>query len=196
MCIFLYCAAKLQIISKKIRRELKNVYFCIRIVYIFIMSGKTKRLLAIKKIINSVKVSTQEELLSVLAEKGFALTQATLSRDLKFLKVGKISDPEKGYIYFLPEGTESPAIKPHSTKDNFPVNGFISLKFSNNLGVIRTKSGYASSIASLIDSNAPYEILGTIAGDDTILLIPVEDVRPQDVKNALVVIMPELEGKI
>jgi transcriptional regulator of arginine metabolism len=143
-----------------------------------------------------MKISTQEELLTVLAEKGFALTQATLSRDLKFLKVGKIADPEKGYIYFLPEGQEGLQIKHAINRDNFPVNGFISIKFSNNLGVIRTKSGYASSIASLIDSNAPYEVLGTIAGDDTILVIPVEGVAPQDVKNAMIMIMPELEGKI
>lgn len=160
------------------------------------MSAKTKRLLAIRKIIGTVKVSTQEELLTILADKGFALTQATLSRDLKFLKVGKVSDPHKGYVYFLPEGSENVQIKLPSAKDNFPVNGFISLKFSNGLGVIRTKSGYASSIASLIDSNAPYEILGTIAGDDTILIIPVEDASPQDIKNALILIMPELESKI
>ena len=160
------------------------------------MSGKTKRLLAIRKIVSSLKIGTQEELLSVLAEKGFALTQATLSRDLKFLKVGKIADPQKGYVYFLPEGSDPGHIKPAISKDNFPVNGFISLKFSNNMGVIRTKSGYASSIASLIDSNAPYELLGTIAGDDTILIIPIESASPQDVKNTLIMIMPELEGKI
>lgn len=160
------------------------------------MSAKTKRLLAIRKIIGAMKIGTQEELLSVLAEKGFALTQATLSRDLKFLKVGKIADPVKGYVYFLPEGNDVAQIKQSMGKDNFPVNGFITLKFSNNMGVIRTKSGYASSIASLIDSNAPYEVLGTIAGDDTILIIPVEGAGPQDVRNALVMIMPELEGKI
>jgi transcriptional regulator of arginine metabolism len=160
------------------------------------MSAKTKRLLAIRKIIGTTKVSTQEELLTILADKGFALTQATLSRDLKFLKVGKVSDPQKGYVYFLPEGSESVQIKLPSAKDNFPVNGFISLKFSKGLGVMRTKSGYASSIASHIDSNAPYEILGTIAGDDTILIIPIEDAMPQDIKNALILIMPELDGKI
>ena len=160
------------------------------------MSSKTKRLLAIRKIVSTTKISTQEELLFVLAEKGFALTQATLSRDLKFLKVGKISDPEKGYIYFLPEGADVVQIKHAVNKDNFPVNGFISIKFSNNLGVIRTKSGYASSIASLIDSHAPYEILGTIAGDDTILIIPVVGVSHQDIKNAMIMIMPELEGKL
>ena len=160
------------------------------------MSAKTKRLLAIRKIISSSKISTQEELLSILADKGFELTQATLSRDLKFLKVGKVADAQKGYCYFLPELTENVATRANASKDAFPVNGFLSLKFSNNLGVIRTKSGYASSIASLIDSNAPYEVLATIAGDDTILIIPVEGIGQQDVKNALVMIMPELDGKI
>ena len=160
------------------------------------MSAKTKRLLAIRKIISTSKIGTQEELLTILSEKGFELTQATLSRDLKFLKVGKIADPQRGYCYFLPDTPEINQNRQALNKDVFPVNGFLSLKFSNNLGVIRTKSGYASSIASLIDSNAPYEVLATIAGDDTILLIPVEGIGQQDIKNALVMIMPELEGKI
>ncbi|MGC8802801.1 MAG: arginine repressor [Bacteroidales bacterium] len=160
------------------------------------MGAKAKRLLTIKNILSTMKISTQEELLCILAERGFSLTQATLSRDLKTLKVGKIADPKKGYVYFLPEYHDHADEKSSHMHENFPVNGFISLRFSNNLGVIRTKSGYASSIASLIDASAPYEILGTLAGDDTILIIPVEDATPQDIKNALLVIMPELEGKI
>jgi transcriptional regulator of arginine metabolism len=161
------------------------------------MGAKTKRLLIIKKIISSMKIGTQDELLSVLMEKGFKLTQATLSRDLKFLKIGKVSDVKKGYIYFLPDAVENSKMKDtNSSADNFPINGFISLKFSNNLGVMRTKAGYASSIASYIDMRAPFEILGTIAGDDTILIIPVEGARPKNIKNALVMIIPELEDKI
>lgn len=161
------------------------------------MSGKTKRLLLIKKIISSMQIGNQEELLTILAEKGYKLTQATLSRDLKFLKIGKVSDLKKGYIYFLPDSVKNINTRNIGiSNDNFPINGFISLKFSNNLGVIRTKAGYASSIASFIDIRAPYEILGTIAGDDTILIIPVEGARPKNVKNALVMIIPELEDKI
>lgn len=161
------------------------------------MSGKTKRLLIIKKIISSTKVGTQDELLTLLAEKGYMLTQATLSRDLKFLKIGKVSDTEKGYIYFLPDsGEKLSSNKIGIPTDSFPTNGFVSLKFSNNLGVIRTKAGYANSIASYIDTKAPYEILGTIAGDDTILIIPIEGIKPKDVKNALVMIIPDLEGKV
>ena len=143
-----------------------------------------------------MKVGTQEELLNILSDKGFDLTQATLSRDLKFLKVGKVANPQKGYVYFLPESSNNSSPNASNGKDNFPVNGFISIKFANNLGVIRTKAGYASGIASLIDANAPYEVLGTIAGDDTILLIPVEGVSQEDIKNAIIMIMPELENRI
>jgi len=161
------------------------------------MGGKTKRLLIIKKIISSTKVGTQDELLTLLAEKGYMLTQATLSRDLKFLKIGKVSDIEKGYIYFLPDSGEKLSSNNIGIpNDSFPTNGFVSLKFSNNLGVMRTKAGYANSIASYIDTKAPYEILGTIAGDDTILIIPIEGIKPKDVKNALVMIIPDLEGKV
>ena len=161
------------------------------------MNLKNKRLIAIKKIISSTKIGTQEELLSLLVEKGYQLTQATLSRDLRFLKIGKILDADKGYIYFLPETGENNNSKESEISGvSFPLNGFISLKFSNNLGVIRTKAGYASSIASYIDLKAPYEIMGTIAGDDTILVIPIEGIRPKDVKRALIMIIPELEGRI
>jgi len=159
------------------------------------MKNKTQRLLAIRKIIVSNKIGTQDELLQKLLEEGFSYTQATLSRDLKFLKVGKISDPEKGYIYFINEGPVNKEVRSTSS-DNFPVNGFVSIKFANNLAVIRTLPGYAGSIASLIDSHDLYQILGTIAGDDTILLILVEGVTRQDVINAMVLIMPELKGKI
>jgi len=163
----------------------------------YTMSVKTQRLIAIRKIITSQKISTQEELLLRLGERGFELTQATLSRDLKFLKVGKSADPEKGYVYFLPESSAVSADPAKRTAtENFMIDGFMSLKFSNNLGVIKTKAGYASSIASLIDSRNLYEILATIAGDDTILLIPVDGVGPQDIKNAIVMIMPDLEGRI
>ena len=67
------------------------------------MGNRTERLLAIKGLISSAKISSQDELLHLLEERGLSYTQATLSRDLKFLKVNKISDPEKGYIYELPD---------------------------------------------------------------------------------------------
>lgn len=140
-----------------------------------------------------MKVSSQEELLNILEEKGLNYTQATLSRDLKFLKVNKIADSEKGYIYELPEQHNSVGVE---YAESYAAKGFVSIQFSNNLGIIKTLPGYASSIASLIDRSNPFEIVGTIAGDDTILIVPHENVNEKDVINALILIIPELKDKI
>jgi transcriptional regulator of arginine metabolism len=155
------------------------------------MGNRTERLLAIKDLITSEKISSQEELLRLLQEKGLSYTQATLSRDLKFLKVNKISDNEKGYIYQLPE-QHFPG---NDIAESYAAKGFTSIQFANNLGIIKTIPGYASSIASLIDKSNPFEIAGTIAGDDTILIIPHDNVSEKDVINALVLIIPELKEK-
>jgi transcriptional regulator of arginine metabolism len=157
------------------------------------MGNRTERLLAIKEIITNNKVSSQEELLSILEKRGLNYTQATLSRDLKFLKVNKISDAEKGYIYELPDQHFIPG---GDIAETYAAQGFVSIQFANNLGVIKTMPGYASSIASLIDRASPFEIVGTIAGDDTILIIPHDNVSEQDVINALVLIIPELKNKL
>jgi transcriptional regulator of arginine metabolism len=156
------------------------------------MGNRTERLLAIKNLINGRKISSQEELLILLEEQGLNYTQATLSRDLKFLKVNKISDPLKGYIYELPDQhlVQSDAAGMYAAK------GFISIQFANHLGVIKTMPGYAPSIASLIDRHNPFEIVGTIAGDDTILIIPHDNVSEKDVINTLVLIIPELKDKL
>lgn len=157
------------------------------------MGNKTERLLAIKEIITGRKISSQEELLTILENRGLNYTQATLSRDLKFLKVNKISDPEKGYIYELPDHYTVPG---QEIAESYAAQGFVSIQFANKLGVIKTHPGYASSIASLIDNSSPFEIVGTIAGDDTILIIPHDNVSEKDVINALVLIIPELRSKI
>ena len=157
------------------------------------MGNRTERLLAIKEIITNNKVSSQEELLSILDKRGLNYTQATLSRDLKFLKVNKISDAEKGYIYELPD---QHALPNNEIAETYAAQGFVSILFANHLGIVKTLPGYASSIASLIDRSSPFEIIGTIAGDDTILIIPHDNVSEQDVINALVLIIPELKDKL
>jgi len=156
------------------------------------MGNRTERLIAIRDLISSVRISSQEELLELLEERGLTYTQATLSRDLKFLKVNKIADPEKGYIFELPQLHTAM----NEAAENYAAQGFISIKFAQHLGVIKTMPGYAPSIASLIDKSAPFEIVGTIAGDDTILIIPHNNVSERDVLNALVLILPELKDKL
>jgi transcriptional regulator of arginine metabolism len=154
------------------------------------MKTRIQRLLAIRKIIENQKISSQEDLAEKLARKGFHLTQATLSRDLKFLRAAKIADASKGYIYFLP-ARETEQVNLLSG-DNFPMNGFVSLEFAWHLGVIRTLPGYASSIASAIDHIGSYQVIGTIAGDDTILVIPREGTKKEDIKNLLARLIPEV----
>ncbi len=159
------------------------------------MKNRTKRQLAIKQIISSRGIHSQEELLAQLHEQGFDLTQATLSRDLKILKVAKVSDAKNGYIYVIPDNMHT-EVRSDNTEMKFLADGFKGLSFSGNLAVMKTRPGYASSIAAVLDSAEPYEIIGSIAGDDTILLVMREGVTPSDLKNSLILIMPKLQEKI
>ncbi|MBC8004338.1 MAG: ArgR family transcriptional regulator [Verrucomicrobia bacterium] len=159
------------------------------------MKNRTKRQLAIKQIILSGRISSQDELLHIMKDQGYDLTQATLSRDLKILKVAKVSDPTLGYVYVIPEGVNNDTQRENS-RINFLADGFRDLQFSGNLAVIKTMPGYASSLAAVIDNAEPFEIIGTIAGDDTILLIMREGVTHSDLVNSLILIMPKLEDKI
>jgi transcriptional regulator of arginine metabolism len=79
---------------------------------------------------------------------------------------------------------------------NFLSDGFKDIQFSGNLAILRTMPGYASSIAAVIDRANPWEILGTVAGDDTILIIQREGISKADVINVLIQIMPNLKDKL
>ena len=158
------------------------------------MKIKTQRLHVIRQLISDHKVGSQEELLNLLEQEGFSTTQATLSRDLKALKVAKRPDIEGGYAYVLPEDNHDK--EEGENGEVFPVSGLESIEFSGNMAVIKTRPGFANSIASVIDSHGPYEVLGTIAGDDTILLISKEGVSRPDVINALSLFMPGLKRKL
>lgn len=141
------------------------------------MKTKDRRLEAIKMIISGKEVGSQEEVLNELRKEGFTLTQATLSRDLKQLKVAKAASMNGKYVYVLPNETMyRRSHKPLSAGEMLSNPGFLSINFSGNLGVIKTRPGYASSIAYNIDNNNVPEILGTIAGDDTIIIVLREGV--------------------
>ena len=159
------------------------------------MKNRTKRQLAIKQSILHGRISSQDELLHLMKDQGFELTQATLSRDLKILKVAKVSDKTLGYVYVIPEGVNNENLK-ENTRINFLADGFRDLQFSGNMAVMKTMPGYASSLAAVIDNAEPYEIIGTIAGDDTIMIIMREGVTPSDLINGLILVMPTLEDKL
>ena len=158
------------------------------------MKNKSSRLDSIKIIISTKEIGSQEELLKELTLEGYNLTQATLSRDLKQLKVAKAASISGKYIYVLPNNTLYKRISESHPIANMPIsNGFISLRFSGNVAVIRTRPGYASSIAYDIDNGHIEEILGTIAGDDTIMMILNEGVTRTEVVKSLRRIIPNIQ---
>lgn len=157
------------------------------------MKNKNERLLKIRKLIGNKKISSQDELLKQLEISGFKMTQATLSRDLKFLRVAKMPDGDEGYIYSLPE--VETAVSPKSL-ESFPMNGFLSMEFAQGLGLMKTLPGFASSIASAIDMMKISDIAGTIAGDDTILLIPRDGAKKEKVIRQLAEFIPGMKQKL
>ncbi len=159
------------------------------------IKSRAQRHLEIRKIIARGGISSQDELLVELKKKEFSLTQATLSRDLKSLQVAKVAHPAKGYVYVI-AGDEPEGANSEQKRIDYLSDGFRDLRFSGNLAVLRTQPGYASSIAAMIDKANSWEILGTIAGDDTILIIQKEGVSKMDLINALITIMPNLRGKL
>ncbi len=159
------------------------------------MKARLQRQVAIRRIVSENKVDSQDTLLMLLKREGFDMTQATLSRDIKALKIVKTPDSAKGYIYMLAKDQVA-NMQLVSDGTSFLADGFRSIDFSQNLAVVRTKPAFASSIAALIDSANPYEIMGTIAGDDTIFLVLREGVEHSDVYLFLEKVMPNLKGKL
>ncbi|KGE73460.1 arginine repressor [Spirochaeta lutea] len=155
------------------------------------MKERTLRLKAIKRIIRGTRINSQENLLHHLQREGFSVTQATLSRDLKLLKVGKISEGLDGYYYTLPSEEERRESERSYLQDVH--RGYVGIDFSANIGVIRTLAGHANSVAIALDNLGLEEILGTIAGDDTVLIILREGFTKVDFLQELRRKIPDLE---
>lgn len=150
------------------------------------MRFKNDRLEAIKLLISSQEIGSQKELLEALEAEGFIVTQATLSRELKQLKVAKAASMNGRYVYVLPNETMYRRVqKPLPAREMMLTPGFLSIQFSGNIGVIKTRPGYASSIAYNIDNSDIPEILGTIAGDDTIMIVVKEGVQEFEIIDLL-----------
>ena len=157
------------------------------------MKDKKNRLEALRLIISSQQMGSQEELLNALQNEGFNLTQATLSRDLKQLKVAKAATMSGNYVYVLPNESMYKRVSTHSSvREMMQMPGFISINFSGNMGVIKTRPGYASSIAYNIDNCAIPEIIGTIAGDDTIFIVIREGASHNNVVESLERVIPNM----
>jgi transcriptional regulator of arginine metabolism len=154
---------------------------------------KTKRLLAIEKIIAGEDISSHEMLLKKLKGKGISCTQATLSRNLRQLGAGRIPDGKGGYKYSLPETSGNIATATAKIQVLPAIQDIVDAK---GLLILKTLPGNASNTAFYIDNNSRYEIAGTIAGDDTILIIPRDGITNHQVHTCLELILPGLHEQI
>ncbi|MBE5785930.1 MAG: arginine repressor [Clostridiales bacterium] len=135
---------------------------------------KNARQTAILSIIEQYDVETQEDLAYRLREMGFAVTQATVSRDIKELRLLKVLSSKGGYKYATADKAE------HGLSDRFVrmfVDSVLSITYAGNIIVIKTLAGSANVAAEAIDSMRWPEILGTMAGDNTILAIVHNEVE-------------------
>ena len=155
------------------------------------MKERSSRLKTIKRIIRNHKINSQEKLLGFLREEGYHVTQATLSRDLKLLKVGKQSEGTGGYFYTLPSEEER-----REAERNYVLDfqrGYVSLEFSGTIAVVRTLNGHADSVAIALDNMGIAEILGTVAGNDTVLVVVREGVTRDGFIDILQERVPDFE---
>ncbi len=159
-----------------------------------VMKEKDERYTAIKKAVAKGEIGAQEDLLALLLKEGFEVTQATLSRDLKALGIGKGLGKRGTYVYMLPDPENLAVYRERLRTD--VLRGFISLDFSGALCVMRTHPGHAQPVAFALDNFGMDEVLGTIAGDDTILVVPSEGTTRDRLKKALLERMPELKERL
>ena len=148
---------------------------------------KANRHAKIIELINKYRVETQEELAEYLTQEGFKVTQATVSRDIRDLKLTKIptENGRQRYTVHAKTGTTMNDKYIRILKD-----GFASMDMAQNILVIKTVSGMAMAVATALDALQFTEVVGTIAGDDTIMcaIRTVEDtMKVMDKINKMVI---------
>ena len=153
------------------------------------MRNRNERLMEIRRLIGSQNISSQDELNRMLEKRGYEMTQATLSRDLKYLKVAKMPDDQAGYVYIL---SDKEQVLEEAELAGQGLQGLISIDFAQGMAILKTLPGHASSVAYTLDNLGAYEIAGTIAGDDTILLIPRDGVSRSDLVKLIKIRIPGL----
>ena len=147
------------------------------------MKNKKERLQLIVNLVKKNSIGSQNELAQMLEKNGCRVTQATLSRDLKSRKITKVATNDGGYMYIIPDTNkihDSMLMSGQRSMTAHQQVGFISIKFSGNIAVIKTRNGYAAGLAYDIDMSHSDEVLGTIAGADTVFAIMDENLSHDD----------------
>lgn len=130
---------------------------------------KGQRQLKIRELVASRDIETQEELAGLLRENGFDVTQATVSRDIKEMHLIKVPLEDGRYKYALPAG--QPRVNATQKLRRTLADNFVSVDHTENLIVMKCLPGTANAVAALIDQLEWPELMGTVSGDDTILII-------------------------
>lgn len=128
---------------------------------------KIRRQEAIINLINNNNIETQEELLILLENSGFNTTQATVSRDIRELNVTKITYDGNKHKYVVGRINDTAGVKSYK---HLLGNCIISMDYAENIVVVKTVAGMAMAVAAAIDGLSIEDIVGSIAGDDTIFL--------------------------
>lgn len=145
---------------------------------------KAQRQHRVSQLLEREAVTSQAELVRLLAAQGVEATQVTVSRDLDELGVVKVRTPAGVLVYALPE---SPLARPEPELHLRRVLGewVAEVTSSGNIVVVRTPPGCAHVVASALDRASLPEIIGTVAGDDTMLVVTAEHVRARDLAGKL-----------
>lgn len=142
--------------------------------------NKAQRHIKIRELITDNEIETQDELVEQLRSQGYAITQATISRDIKELHLVKVPTTEGRYKYSLPADQK---FNPLNKLKRFIVDAFISIDTATHFIVMKTLPGNAQAMGALIDNLGWDEIIGTICGDDTILIICKTDKEAETLKD-------------
>ena len=144
---------------------------------------KSERQQKILELIGEYEIETQEELIFYLNKYGFETTQATVSRDIRELKLIKVSSSVGNYKYAV-QGTASHAI-PAPKFNGALVDSIIKVSYANNIIVLKPFPGLANAIGAGIDAIHSPEILGCIAGDDTVMVVVSSDGAAEDLSDKI-----------
>lgn len=143
---------------------------------------KTKRQDEIIRLISAGDIETQEDLASALRTLGFKVTQATISRDIRELRLVKVASKNGGFKYAKPEKHE---IAVSERLARILTDSMVSVDYSGNIIVVRTISGSANVAAEAIDNLGWTEILGTIAGDNTIFIVVRDEADTAEISGRI-----------
>ncbi|WDM20368.1 transcriptional regulator AhrC/ArgR [Paenibacillus polymyxa] len=143
---------------------------------------KGQRHIKIREIISQHEIETQDDLVEALRKAGFQVTQATVSRDIKELLLIKVPMDDGRYKYSMPSDQR---YNPTQKLKRTLVDNFLHIDYTTNLIVMKCLPGTANSIAALLDNIEWSEIMGTISGDDTILIICRSEENSEAIVNRL-----------